>query len=173
MPVGAARCTHLFTFSQGHHPCVDGGLGPPMAFGGGGWLVGWLIGCKTRLWRPAAAPQSGTSPSRPMPRPWMSVCVPLLPPDRSPHCGSSMIFQAPILGSTPLPHLGTLPAPLALPAGKGDHLVLGYQPGPTPLHPATSRTQKAARCNSNGSRMARSGSAAATPRLLVPGIETK
>ena len=48
-------------------------------------------------------------------------------------------FQAPILG---LPLLGTLLAPLSLPTGKVDHLVLGYRPGPSSPSPSDSKDPK-------------------------------
>ena len=65
---------------------------------------GWLVGCKTWLWRLATAPHAGTLLGGRMPRPRKEVCAPLLPLDRSPHSGS----RAPSLGPTPLPHLGTI-----------------------------------------------------------------
>ena len=42
---------------------VGGGGGIGAEEEGVGWLVGWLVGCKTRLWRPAVLPRRGPRPA--------------------------------------------------------------------------------------------------------------
>ena len=68
---------------------------------GEGCLVGWLVGCKIGLWRPAATPPHEDL-AQPMPRPWMGVCAPLLPHDRPSSASSGWRTLCALRGLSPL-----------------------------------------------------------------------
>ena len=142
----------------------------------GGGLVGWLVG-----WLNNTAMAAGSGPPRgDLARFYFLPLTTLLTAGTrgGAPLAPSATFWVPILGPTPLPHPGTILAPLSLPAGKqGDHLVPGYRPGPSSPSPCGSQDPKSCprlqQRLAHGTLLAHRGSTATSPRLLVPGIEPK
>ena len=62
-------------------------------------LVGWLVGCTTRLWLPAPPPPRGSPPDGPMPRQWVWVAL------------STVVVPLLLLPAHPLPTLFPLSSP--------------------------------------------------------------